>query len=59
MHIGKRIAEAITPPDEVAEDETGGNVGSLTEAVMGVTAGLCQIANAIERLAEAVEAKSD
>jgi hypothetical protein len=35
------------------EDATGGKVGSLTEAVMGVTAALVQIAEAIEGLANA------
>ncbi len=32
----------------------GGTVGSLTEAVMGVTAGLVAIATAIHDLADAV-----
>ena len=35
-------------------DETGGTVASLTEAVMGVTAGLVKIADAIHDLANAV-----
>jgi hypothetical protein len=35
-------------------DATGGYVTSLTEGVMGVTAGLCKIAEAIEKLSEAV-----
>lgn len=44
-----KIARAITPQDAIAgEDAAGGRVGSLTEAVMGVTAGLVRIANAIE-----------
>lgn len=38
----------------IGHDETGGAVGSLTEAVIGVTAGLCRIADAIESLASAV-----
>ncbi|MFZ1538868.1 MAG: hypothetical protein WAT23_15985 [Chromatiaceae bacterium] len=43
-----KIARAITPKDSMAgEDATGGRVISLTEAVMGVTAGLVRIANAI------------
>ena len=51
-----KIAQAITPRDAVAgQDAAGGHVSSLTEAVMGVTAGLCQIAGAIERLADAVD----
>lgn len=51
------VANAITPIGSNAcpgHDETGGAVGSLTEAFMGVTAGLCKIANAITDLAEAV-----
>jgi tetrahydromethanopterin S-methyltransferase subunit B len=35
-------------------DETGGSVHSLTEAVMGVTAGLCRIADALESVATAI-----
>lgn len=51
----KKIASAITPLDAAAgKDATGGTVASLTEAVMGVTGGLVQIANAIQSLAEAV-----
>ena len=48
------IATAITPNGAGGPDEAGGHVGSLTEAVMGVTKGLCLIAAAIESLAEAV-----
>ncbi len=51
-----RIAHAITPNAAPGHDETGGTVASLTEAVMGVTAGLCRIAVAIEQHAAAVEA---
>ena len=52
----KKVAYAITPPDTApGHDETGGTITSLTEAVMGMTAGLCQIASAINRLADAVE----
>jgi hypothetical protein len=55
----KQIAAAITPLDAVAgEDATGGRVSSLTEAVMGVSGGLVQIADAIQSLAEAVNEKS-
>jgi hypothetical protein len=35
-------------------DATGGYVTSLTEAVMGVTAGLCKIAEAINGLGQVV-----
>jgi hypothetical protein len=48
------VAHAITPPS-VGTDAAGGYVGSLTEAVMGVTKGLCEIAAAIESLAAAVQ----
>jgi len=50
-----RIANAITPRDAAAgKDATGGTIASLTEAVMGVTAGMVRIADAIGDLAEAV-----
>jgi hypothetical protein len=49
------IGEAITVRVAAdGTDEAGGNVGCLTEAVMGITAGLVKIANAISDLAEAV-----
>jgi hypothetical protein len=51
-----RIANAITPVGAApGHDPTGGTVNSLTEAVMGVTAGLVRVAEAIEILAEAVK----
>lgn len=50
-----QVADAITPQGAVGgSDATGGHVRSLTEAVMGMTAGLVQIAEAIDNLAEAV-----
>ena len=50
-----QVANAITPLSAaIAEDATGGSVGSLTEATMGVTAALCSIADAINNLADAV-----
>ena len=50
-----KLARAITPLSAMAgTDAAGGRVESLTEAVMGVTAGLVQIAEAISDLAEAV-----
>jgi len=53
------VARAITPSEAVAgQDATGGHVASLTEAVMGLTAGMVQIASAIESLADAVRQKS-
>ena len=54
------IAEAITPRGvSPGADETGGHIASLTEATMGITAGLCQVADSIERLAEAVSTFQD
>jgi hypothetical protein len=51
----KRIANAITPGHAAGStDASGGHVESLTEAVMGMTAGLGHIAEAIESLADAV-----
>jgi hypothetical protein len=49
--VAKSIADFNAAP---GHDETGGTVDSLTEAVMGITAGLCRIADAIESLAQAV-----
>lgn len=58
-HIGqsvRRLADAISPFVGVAggTDATGGHVECLTESVMGVTAGLVKIAEAISDLADAV-----
>lgn len=45
------LAYAITPTDaEPGHDATGGTVTSLTEAIMGVNAGLVRIADAIAGL---------
>jgi hypothetical protein len=46
------LAHATTAAASPAEDATGTGVASLTEAVMGMTAGLCKIADAINRLAK-------
>lgn len=57
LHTGA-IASAITPRGaSPSADATGGYVSSLTEAVMGLTAGMCRIADAIESLAAAVSEK--
>lgn len=40
-------------------DATGGYVTSLTEAMMGVTAGLCKIADAIDRYTDTINPTSD
>ena len=51
----RNVADAITPIGASAwQDEAGGFVHSLTESIMGVTAGLCQIAGAIDGLADAM-----
>lgn len=50
-----RIADAISPFTAVpGQDAAGGHVGCLTEAIMGNTAGLVAIAEAINNLADAV-----
>ena len=52
----ERIANAITPWSvHPVEDAYGGHVASLTEAIMGVTGGLCRIADSISELADAVK----
>lgn len=43
----RSIGRAVTPCAVAGTDETGSHVESLTEAVMGVTAGLCRIADAV------------
>lgn len=51
---GFAIRTAITPIAQPGRDETDGHVESLTEAVMGVTAGLVRIADALHDLAAAI-----
>ena len=49
-----RVAKAITPTDVLGgHDASGGRVESLTEAVMGITSGLYEVASAINNLADA------
>jgi hypothetical protein len=50
----QRVANSITANVPGSRDETGEYVESLTEAVMGMTAALVQIANAISYLGEQV-----
>ena len=51
----RNVANAIMPIGAVGgQDEAGGHVQSLTESIMGVTAGLCLIAGAIDGLADAM-----
>ena len=55
MACASQLAKAITPISALrGTDATGGLVGSLTESVMGITAGLVRIAEAITDLADAV-----
>ncbi len=51
----KQLADSITPVSASSIDATGGNIGCLTEAAMGITAGLVKVADAINHLAEAIE----
>lgn len=52
------IANAITPyTAEGNNDATGGYVRSVSEAIMGITAGLCRVADSISDLASAVRDK--
>lgn len=59
------IDRAITPRGSGntlcpgGHDASGGYVTSLTEAVMGVTAGLCKIAESIDRYTNAVIEKEE
>lgn len=49
-----KVAHAIAANAAPGHDATGGTVASLTEAVMGITAGLCRVAESIESLADAI-----
>lgn len=56
----KGVRDAITPFSALpGRDETGGVITSLTEAVMGMTAGLVKIADSISELAAAVRERND
>ncbi len=50
------IANAITPLDVMAgRDATGGHIASLTEAVVGITAALVQVAEAINNVSVSID----
>ena len=49
-----RIARAITADATPSKDASGETVASLTEAVMGLTAGAYAIAEALDRIANYV-----
>lgn len=54
----ERLSRAIMPHASAGKDAAGGRVESLIEAAMGMTAGLCKIAEAITDVADAMrEAK--
>ena len=54
------LVQAITPLGVgPGKDAAGGTVTSLTEAMMGVTAGLIKLAEAVNRLADAKEPPDD
>lgn len=56
----RKVATSIIPPTAVpGHDAAGGCVDSLTEAVMGMTAGLCRIAESISDLASAVRERGE
>lgn len=49
----RALARAVTPPGAMGSTDAAGTYAeSLTEAVMGVTAGLVKIADALEMIAE-------
>jgi len=51
-----KLADSVTPQNAVAcTDKAGINVSSLTESMIGVTAGLMEIANAIYTLGEVID----
>jgi hypothetical protein len=52
-----RIARAITADAAPGPDANGGLVDSLTEAVMGTTASLARIADALESVADAIKGR--
>jgi hypothetical protein len=55
-----KIANAISPGGAApGKDAFGGHVSCLTEAVMGTTEGLMEIAGAIRELAHAVRGHSE
>lgn len=54
--MSEQIANAITPQGVCeGKDAAGGTVGSLTEAVMGITAGLYAISGSLDMVANALE----
>lgn len=54
-----KVAKSITPLNGSGTDDAGGHVASLTEATMGICAGLHAIAMAIDRFSEAIQLDDD
>ena len=54
-----RIGSAITAEATPGPDAAGGCIASLTEAVMGITAGLFRVAEALDGIAEAIRDGQD
>ena len=55
-HAIKQLAGAVTPLGAApCQDAQGGHVGSLTEAVLGMTAALTAIASAIQDVADKLD----
>lgn len=50
----RRIADAIAPIAVPGTDASGGSVSSLTEAAMGITAGLHAVAESLDGIAAAI-----
>ena len=53
------LSRSVTDGAGKAQDASGGYVGSLTEAVIGITAGLVQIAQALEEIGEVMSERND
>lgn len=49
------VGEALKAGSGVATDATGNGVASVTEAILGITSGLMQIATAIEYHADVIK----
>jgi hypothetical protein len=54
VSVVETVAKSITDDCSGADDASGGHVRCLTESVMGMTAGLMKIADAIDNHAEAI-----
>ncbi len=50
----RSVGTAITADAQPSPDAVGGSVSSLTEAVMGMTAGLIEVAEALNNIADSI-----